>query len=65
MEAGSCAYVYTMVDMTVPFDYQKYMVALLEENSRKVKTFELATGHCPNLTATVVKVINQVVRRAI
>ncbi|OAQ89193.1 alpha/beta-Hydrolase [Purpureocillium lilacinum] len=49
----------------LPFDYQKSMVALLEENSRKVKTFELATGRCPNLTATVVNVINQVVRRAI
>lgn len=56
-------YVYTIGDMTVPLDYQKSMVALLEEHGQKVNTFELATGHCPNLTATneLVEVIDKVV----
>ena len=56
-------YIYTTADMTVPLDYQKSMVALLEEQGRKVKTSELATGHCPNLTTTneLVAAINNVV----
>ncbi|KAH7303061.1 hypothetical protein B0I35DRAFT_517527 [Stachybotrys elegans] len=56
-------YVYTSSDMTVPLDYQKSMVSLLEEQGREVKTFELATGHCPNLTATdeLVNIIGKVV----
>jgi len=38
--------------MRVPFDYQKSFVEMMEEAGRPVQTFELATGHCPSLTAT-------------
>lgn len=55
-------YIYTTKDMTVPLDYQKFMVAEIEKQGLKVKTYQLETGHCPNLTATdgVVNVINEV-----
>lgn len=58
-------YVYTTADMTVPLDYQKSFVEAIEETGLKVQTFELATGHCPNFTATkgVVDVINKVCNR--
>ncbi|KAI1478092.1 alpha/beta-hydrolase [Daldinia eschscholtzii] len=46
------AYIYTSADMTVPFDYQKSMVEKMEADGQKVRTVELATGHCPNLTMT-------------
>ncbi|TGJ81573.1 hypothetical protein E0Z10_g7196 [Xylaria hypoxylon] len=46
------SFIYTTADMTVPFDYQKNFVEGLEKAGRKVQTFELATGHCPNFTAT-------------
>ncbi|KAK2605988.1 hypothetical protein QQS21_003614 [Conoideocrella luteorostrata] len=45
-------YVYTKLDMTIPLDYQKSMVACLEGNGRPVESYELDTTHCPNLTAT-------------
>ena len=46
--------------MTVPLDYQKSMVATMEAEGLTVKTAEVATGHCPNLTAVkeVVEAIN-------
>lgn len=49
--------------MTVPLDYQKSFVEGMEKTGRPVRTFELATGHCPNLTATdgVVDAINKTV----
>jgi pimeloyl-ACP methyl ester carboxylesterase len=46
------SFIYTTADMTVPIDYQKNFVEGLEKAGRKVQTFELATGHCPNFTAT-------------
>ncbi|KAK4189031.1 Alpha/beta hydrolase fold-1 [Podospora australis] len=57
------AYVYCTKDMTVPFDYQKSMVALMEKEGTKVRTFTLETGHIPNLTATkdVVRIVEEVV----
>ncbi|PCG93876.1 Hypothetical protein PENO1_073440 [Penicillium occitanis (nom. inval.)] len=57
------AYIHCTADMTVPLDYQKSFVADMEKAGRPVRTFELATGHSPNLTATagVVDAINQVV----
>ncbi|RYO84051.1 hypothetical protein DL766_008226 [Monosporascus sp. MC13-8B] len=57
------AYIYTTADMTVPLDYQRNLVEGLEKAGRKVQTFELATGHCPNFTAPqgVVDVVNKVV----
>ncbi|ESZ89960.1 hypothetical protein SBOR_9650 [Sclerotinia borealis F-4128] len=45
-------YIYSTGDMTVPFDYQKSFVEGMEKAGRPVDTVELATGHCPNLTAT-------------
>ena len=57
------AYIHTTADMTVPFDYQKSFVEGMEKAGRRVQTFELATGHCPNFTATegVVDAINKTV----
>lgn len=57
------AYIHTTADMTVPLDYQKSFVEGMEKTGRLVQTFELATGHCPNLTATegVVDAINKTV----
>ena len=45
-------YIYTSQDMTVPLDYQKSMVEGMQAEGQVVHTFELATGHCPNLTMT-------------
>lgn len=58
------SYIYTSNDMTVPLDYQKNFVEGLEKEGRKVRTFEVASGHCPNFTATegVVDAINKIVR---
>lgn len=54
-------YVYSTNDMTVPFNYQKSFVENMEKAGRSVRTFELATGHCPQVTATagVVDAIEQ------
>ncbi|KAI0019968.1 alpha/beta-hydrolase [Xylariomycetidae sp. FL0641] len=47
------AFILTASDVTVPVDYQKSMVQLVEaERGEKVQTVELATGHCSNLTKT-------------
>lgn len=56
-------YVYTANDMTLPHEYQKSMVAYLEEQGVSVRTHLLETGHCPNLTATtdLVKIIDKVI----
>ncbi|TVY94516.1 hypothetical protein LAWI1_G000115 [Lachnellula willkommii] len=58
------AYIHATADMTMPLDYQKSFVKGMEKNGRPVQTFELATGHCPNLTATegVVDAINSIVK---
>lgn len=57
------SYIYTTLDTTVPLNYQKAMVEGLEKAGRSVRIFELATGHCPNVTATdgVVDAINKVI----
>lgn len=46
------SYIYTADDLTVPVDYQKSMVDLMEKEGKVVETVELQTGHSPNLTAT-------------
>lgn len=46
------SYIHTTGDATVPLDYQKNVVEFLEREGKTVETFELETGHCPNLTAT-------------
>ncbi|KAI1197245.1 alpha/beta-hydrolase [Nemania serpens] len=58
------SYIYTSTtDVTVPRPYQQNMVEGLEKAGRKVRTFELETGHCPNLTATegVVQIVEKVI----
>ncbi|TVY42710.1 hypothetical protein LOCC1_G005077 [Lachnellula occidentalis] len=59
------AYIHCTADMTVPFEYQKSFVEGMEKNGRPVQSFELATGHCPNLTATegVVEAVNSFIKR--
>ncbi|KAL8735364.1 MAG: hypothetical protein Q9166_000909 [cf. Caloplaca sp. 2 TL-2023] len=58
-------YIYTSQDMTVPLDYQKSMVDRMKAEGQKVQTFELSTGHCPNLTRTeeMVDIVNEVVAK--
>lgn len=46
------SYIYTAGDLTVPVDYQKSMVGLMEKEGKVVETVELQTGHSPGLTAT-------------
>ncbi|KAI0810050.1 alpha/beta-hydrolase [Xylaria sp. FL0064] len=46
------SYIYTTNDMTVPLTYQKSFVETLVREGREVRTFELESGHCPNLTTT-------------
>lgn len=60
------SYIHTTQDMTVPFEYQKSMVEMMRKAGREVRTFEVETGHCPNLTATldVVKAVKEVLSRA-
>ncbi|KAI0438672.1 alpha/beta-hydrolase [Xylaria telfairii] len=57
------SYIYTTTDMTVPLAYQQNIVEGLEKAGRKVQTFTLETGHCPNLTATedVVEIVEKVI----
>ncbi|KAH8598871.1 Alpha/Beta hydrolase protein [Bisporella sp. PMI_857] len=54
-------YVHTLQDNTVPIEYQRGFVEAIRGEGRKVRTFELDTGHCPNLTATneVVEIIDE------
>lgn len=54
-------YIHTTKDMTIPYDYQKWLVEGMREGVR-VQTATLETGHCPNLTATegVVDVLRKV-----
>jgi hypothetical protein len=56
-------YIQSTGDMTVPFDYQKSFVEGMEKEGRPVQTFELATGHSPNLTDTqgVVDAIKKII----
>jgi pimeloyl-ACP methyl ester carboxylesterase len=44
-------FIYTVNDMTVPYDYQKRFVEGMEKEGVKVQTATLETGHCPNFTA--------------
>ncbi|KAJ5611509.1 hypothetical protein N7528_008614 [Penicillium herquei] len=37
-------------DFTTPIHYQQAMVEAIRSAGHKVQTFELATGHCPNIT---------------
>lgn len=57
------AYIHCTNDMTVPLDYQRSFVEGMEKAGRPVQTFDLATGHCPNLTATagIVDAVNKIV----
>ncbi|GAD95457.1 conserved hypothetical protein [Paecilomyces variotii No. 5] len=56
------SYIYTINDMTIPLVYQKSMVEAIEKEGCHVDTYELQTGHYPNLTPTngVVDIIEKV-----
>ncbi|KAJ0109512.1 hypothetical protein J7T55_000438 [Diaporthe amygdali] len=58
------AYIHTTTDLSVPTPEQQSMVEGVEKaTGRKVQTFTVESGHCPNFTATqgVVDAINKVV----
>lgn len=57
------SYTYACQDLNVLFDYQKSMVDHIKAEGQAVTTFELDTGHCPNLTKTkeMVEIVNQIV----
>jgi pimeloyl-ACP methyl ester carboxylesterase len=59
------AYIYTLKDITVPLRYQEDMVEKVRREGREVETFEIDTGHCPNLTATeeVVEIVGKAIGR--
>lgn len=45
------AYIHTTLDTSIPLVEQESMVATLETTGRKVPTFTLESGHCPNFIA--------------
>jgi pimeloyl-ACP methyl ester carboxylesterase len=55
-------YIHMAKDMTIPHDYQKWLVEGMRKEGVRVQTATLETGHCPNLTATegVVDVLRKV-----
>ena len=58
------SYVMATADMTMPWAYQKEMIANMEAHGRKVQTFQLETGHCPPVTTPedMVKIVEEIVR---
>ncbi|KAI9040229.1 alpha/beta hydrolase [Aspergillus affinis] len=44
------AYIRTLNDSLLPFAYQKAFVEGIEAAGRKVRTFDIETGHCPTIT---------------
>ncbi|KAL4874965.1 Alpha/beta hydrolase fold-1 [Aspergillus karnatakaensis] len=44
------SYVCTTEDMTVPLRYQEVMIERMRGVGKEVETFELGTGHCPQVT---------------
>lgn len=46
------SYIHATTDMTVSLDCRKSVVEAMERQGVAVSIFGLATGHCPNLTAT-------------
>lgn len=57
------AYIHTTSDMSIPTPEQQNMAKGLEEAGRKVQTFTVESGHCPNFVAAqgVVDAVNEVV----
>jgi pimeloyl-ACP methyl ester carboxylesterase len=55
-------YIHAKADISVSPPEQQSMVEELGKTSRKVKTFTIESGHCPNLTAVqgVVDAVNRV-----
>ncbi|OAL54082.1 alpha/beta-hydrolase [Pyrenochaeta sp. DS3sAY3a] len=45
-------YIYTLKDMTIPHDYQKWLVDEMKKSGVEVQVVVVDSGHCPNLTAT-------------
>ncbi|CAO2657981.1 Nn.00g072410.m01.CDS01 [Neocucurbitaria sp. VM-36] len=44
-------YTHTTKDMTIPLDYQKWLVQEMNKEGVAVQTASLESGHCPHLTA--------------
>jgi pimeloyl-ACP methyl ester carboxylesterase len=44
------SYICTKNDMTVPLTYQQVIIENLRSRGKEVPTFELETGHCPQIT---------------
>lgn len=57
------SYVMATNDMTIPWHFQKDIVANMEEHGCKVQTFLLETGHCPPVTLPkdMVKIVEEIV----
>jgi hypothetical protein len=55
-------FIHMTKDMTIPYDYQKWLVESMRKEGARVQTAMLETEHCPNLTAMegVVGVLRQV-----
>lgn len=46
------SYIYTLKDMTIPHDYQKWLVEEMKKSGADVQIAAVDSGHCPNLTTT-------------
>ena len=57
-------YIHTTKDMTVPLDYQKWLVDEMRKEGVQVQTATLETGHCPHFVVPdeVADVVGKVVR---
>lgn len=57
------AYIHTTLDTSIPLAEQESMVTTLETAGRKVPTFSVEAGHCPNFTAPqgILDAVNAVV----
>ncbi|KAI4598511.1 hypothetical protein KJ359_002922 [Pestalotiopsis sp. 9143b] len=49
-EISPVVYIYTTEDMWVPIHYQQNIVECVEKEGVEVHTFELKTGHCPQIS---------------
>ncbi|KAL3459320.1 alpha/beta-hydrolase [Aspergillus heterothallicus] len=49
-DVKNVGYVLAMQDMTIPLDYQKEFVQILNDGGCEVRTWEVETGHCPTFT---------------
>ncbi|KAK1140231.1 hypothetical protein N8T08_010528 [Aspergillus melleus] len=57
------SYIHTLNDSVLPLAYQKAFVGGMEAAGRRVRVFDVETGHCPTITMPeeVAKIVQQVV----